>query len=80
MIAIRDFGDLVQGHLNVFVVANDRDAATLWGRTLLDSTPANEDVWAWIAALTDIYPPFTLKPSGFGTASDDTSAESTPKT
>ena len=35
-------------------------------------------VWGWIAALTDVYPPFTLKPSESGAESNDISAESTP--
>ena len=35
--------------------------------------------WAWIAALTDEYPPFSLKPSDPGAESNDISAESTPK-
>jgi hypothetical protein len=36
-------------------------------------------VWAWIAALTDEYPPFSLKPQAFGADTNDISTESAPK-
>jgi len=34
----------------VLEVSSSRDSAFFWGRQLLDGTPADGDVWAWIAA------------------------------